>query len=664
MPRALGEPAPVGCRLQAFLPAWAAITDDVFVLSVIRNGFTIDLVEPLPGGALRAHTHAGARQFRAGLALEISALLNKRAIERVSDHPRLCLSPVFLVPKRSGKSRMILNLRAINQYIQPVHFRMETLATILPLLRAGDWAVSIDLVDAYHHVPIAPASRRLLGFAFGGRIFRYRALPFGLRPAPRLFTRLVTVVAAFLRERGIRLYCYLDDWLVVADSPLRLAAHRDFTLTVVQSLGFIVNWEKSELTPTQRPTFLGAVIDLPAQRACPTPERIGTVMAAARALRHRQSAPARTWLRFLGYLASLVDVLPDCRLRMRPLQIHVLQAYRPHVDGLSKQIPVPEWVRPLLAQWMRRPFLAQGKHLRQRLPSMTVTTDASLLGWGAVCEGRMVSGDWSHLPYLPHINQLEFRAVMLACRHFRPLLTRQAILIQTDNITVAAYINKQGGTHSPSLNSLAAQFWNWCHAHAIVPTASYLPGQENVIADFLSRGRTLPSEWTLHPRVFAQVQTRLGPLQVDLFASSLNHQLPRYCTRARDPEAWKTDAFSFHWGGIRGYAFPPIALIPRILAKIRQDRACVVLIAPWWPRRPWFLEMRDLLAAPPWPLPHRPDLIRQPLSGTMHPNPRLLHLTAWLLSGVRVERQVCRLVRPNLSRTVTGPPPGSLTTLG
>ena len=75
--------------------------------------------------------------------------------------------------------------------------------------------------------------------------------------------------------------------------------------------------------------------DPSAQHARPTPEEIGTVLASARALRHRQSGPARTWLRFMGYLASLVNMLPDCRPHMRPLQMHVLQAYRPHVDTLS-----------------------------------------------------------------------------------------------------------------------------------------------------------------------------------------------------------------------------------------------------------------------------------------------------------------------------------------
>ena len=74
------------------------------------------------------------------------------------------------------------------------------LKTILPLLRRGDWTVLSDLKDAYHHVLIATNSRHLLGFSVSIMIYRFRALPFGLKPAPRLFSRLVRCVAAFLRE--------------------------------------------------------------------------------------------------------------------------------------------------------------------------------------------------------------------------------------------------------------------------------------------------------------------------------------------------------------------------------------------------------------------------------------------------------------------------------
>ena len=64
-------------------------------------------------------------------------------------------------------------------YISPAHFRMETLGSILPL-RPGDWTASIDLKDAYHHVPIAPASRDLLGFTVAKSTYHFKALPFGV----------------------------------------------------------------------------------------------------------------------------------------------------------------------------------------------------------------------------------------------------------------------------------------------------------------------------------------------------------------------------------------------------------------------------------------------------------------------------------------------------
>ena len=633
LPRALGPPTVVGGRLQAFLPAWAAITDDAFVLSVIRGGYSIELADPLPGGVVRLPSPRMSSRMKRGIATEVAALQARGVVERIIDHPRLCRSPIFLVPKRSGKFRMILNLKRINLHISPSHFRMETLKTILPLLRPGDWTVSIDLKDAYHHVPIDPASRDLLGFTVAEKAYRFKALPFGLRPAPRLFTRLVACVAAYLRQHGLRVFCYLDDWLLAAKSRELLSRQLSFLLRTVQDLGFIINWEKSELTPTQRPIFLGAAIDIPSQLARPSPARITTIVAAALRLRRRRQAPARVWLQFLGYLASLVDVLPDCRLHMRPLQLHLLRHYRPNRDSLTRLVPLPPAIRLHFLQWSRREFLNSGNPLRVPQPTVTVTTDASRLGWGGHCLGNAAFGDWPRSGPLPHINVLEFQAVLLSLHSFLPLVHHQSVLIRTDNITVAAYINRQGGTHSTQLNTLAAQLWTWCRREGIIPSASYIPGQENLIADFLSRGRVLPSEWTLHPQVMDRITRVVGPLGVDLFASSLNARLQRYCSRVLDPAAWRIDAFSFRWEGFRGYAFPPIALIPRVLRKVQEDQAWVLLIAPWWPRRNWFLDLIGLLAGYPRTLPIRPDLIAQPISGVTHPRLGALHLTAWPLSG-------------------------------
>ena len=629
--RALGTEA--GGRLRYFLPRWEEITGDAFVLSIVRGGLFIDLEQPLPHGAIRRASPPLAPLFREHISAEISSLLEKGAIERVRDHPHLCLSPIFVVPKRSGKFRMILNMKRINNFIPKEKFRMETLASILPALRPSDLAVSLDLKDAYFHIPIHPDSRDLLGFSFGGQSFRYRAMPFGLRPAPRVFSRVVSAVAAFLRKRGLRIFMYLDDWLLVADTEHTLHAHTTTLLETVQSLGFLVNWEKSELVPTRCPTYLGAEVDIPNQVARPSKERVRAIVALAVSLRRMRRVRARGWLQFLGHLASLVDVLQNCRLHMRPLQLHLLRFFRPGTSSLRTWIPIPREIKILLLPWSRESFLRQGKPLRTPIPSISVTTDASLLGWGGHCLDQVASGDWASLRSVPHINVLELMAVVNSAHHFRDLIKNQSVLFLTDNTTVAAYINRQGGTRSRTLNALAARFWKWCIAYRIVPVASYVPGQDNVIADFLSRGMCLQSEWTLEQTVVDCLISKWHPLEVDLFATSLNFRLPKYCSRARDPQAWALDAFSITWTPFKGYAFPPISLIPQVLQKVQEDRAWIVLIAPNWPRRPWFPLLLSLLDGTPFPLPQRADLIAQPLSGILHARPSVLHLTAWPLSG-------------------------------
>ena len=129
-----------------------------------------------------------------------------------------------------------------------------------------------------------------------------------------------------------------------------------------------------------------------------------------------------------------------------------------------------------------------------------------------------------------------------------------------------------------------------------MPIASHIPSQENLIADFLSRGRVLPSEWTLHPRMMRRLLQAFSPLQVGLFASALNANLLTHCARMQDLASWRIDAFSFWWTGLRAYAFPPFSLIPRVLRKIHEDRAWMILIALWWLQRTWYQEIVDLLA--------------------------------------------------------------------
>ena len=227
-----------------------------------------------------------------------------------------------------------------------------------------------------------------------------------------------------------------------------------------------------------------------------------------------------------------------------------------------------------------------------------------------------------------------------------------------------AYIIRQGGTFSLALNDLASRLWAWCKTARNFPFASHIPGEENLIADFLSRGKCLPSEWMLSPVVFRQIMSVFGVLDIDLFATSLYHRLPRFCSRFRDLGAFALDAFAIPWGGGGLMPFSPFALIPRVLRKIRENQASVILIVPWWPARSWFQDLLALLLGTPWSLPCSSDLVSQPLSDFRHLDPEILHPPAWPLSGRRLVHRVSLFVQHNFLFRIEESQPELSTTLG
>ena len=307
--------------MQNYSEAWDIEGLDPWVSRVLRHGYQIPFLckPPLTATPVAFSTYQPQTPRFQALEEAIETMKTKQAIEP-ADGRRGFYSRMFVVPKATGGWRPIIDLSPLNKMVQLTKFRMETPQQVLAAVNQGDWMVSIDLKDAYFQVPIHPRSRPYLRFVWDQKDYQFKALCFGLCTAPQVFTRVMTSVATLCHKQGIRLHRYLDDWLIVAESRQEIESARDWTIQLAEHLGLLINWEKSDLIPTQKIVYLGIQIDTIQGRAFPSEPRVQKLIELILLFRESDSLPAWEWLRLLGHLVSLEKLVPWGRSHLRSIQ--------------------------------------------------------------------------------------------------------------------------------------------------------------------------------------------------------------------------------------------------------------------------------------------------------------------------------------------------------
>ena len=508
--------------------------------------------------------------------------------------------------------------------------------------------ISLDLTDAYLHVPIHWRSRKYLRFCIKGQTFQFKALPFGLATSPFVFTRLMVTIATHLRRRSVVLFPYLDDWLVRNQIRADILRDQQFTIKLISSLGLIINEKKSDLIPAQNFVFIGMEF-LTHKNIVRVPwDRVQDILSLVLWFKKQEQVSARLFLSLLGKLSAAAQFVVLGRLHLRPLQMALFAQWKPHVLPLEHCILINMQIKSHLEWWNSRERFAQGVLLKPPLPSHTLFTDASLSGWGAHLEpeGLLFHGVWSLDQSALHINVLEMKAILLALKQCHQHVNNTTVMIATDNSSVVAYLRKQGGTHSPSLCMEVWETLRWCDKRNINLLVRHVPGKSNILADRLSRlSKPISTEWCLDQAVCNLVLSVTGYPNIDLFATRLNNRLPVYVSPIPDDRALAIDALSMNWDRIHAYAFPPFALILAIISKIRQHQCKIVLVAPFWPEASWFPELLRLLVAPPIRLPVKQHLLTQ--LQFVRNNIENLRLHVWILCANQSEIEAFRRKLPN-----------------
>ena len=180
----------VGMLLK-FFDQWRSITSNRFVLNMVW-GHHLQLRYHPPLFCDFQHFNVkAAAAYHPVIQKEVDELLAKGATEPSSSVAGF-YSSMFVVPKHTGGLHPILNLKHFNHYMYIPSFKMLTLKNVQQLIQQGDFAFSIDLQDAYLHIPIVKHHHHFLHFVWHNLPYQWKVLPFGLGTAPRVFTSLTT----------------------------------------------------------------------------------------------------------------------------------------------------------------------------------------------------------------------------------------------------------------------------------------------------------------------------------------------------------------------------------------------------------------------------------------------------------------------------------------
>ena len=611
---------------------WSELTSDSWVLNQVA-GIQVEFYSGPPEQTFSPREYTFSQEDRRLLGIELARMENKRIIKRTKATSDQFLSNVMLKHKKDGSIRCILNLSKFNDYVRYDHFKMETLSHALRLMRPGCWFASIDLKDAYYAFKIHADHRKYFRFTFQGILWEFLGAPNGYSRMPFIFSKVLRVALGHLRCNGVNCVGYLDDMFF--QHP-----HYEGMIGIIQSaailfdkLGFTVHMKKSVLTPVQEIEFLGFRLSSVSMTVRPTTRKCEKIKGLCAMVLTKTHITVRELSQVIGHLVALsqaVEFGPVFYKRLEIIRNKTLRQYKGNWDAPT---PICDVITSDLKWWIANIDIVY-KNVEPRPYTRSIYTDASSKkGWGGTSEGETTSGIWTEEEMSMHINYLELLAAFLCLQSFITVRD-QHIKLFSDNNTTVACINRQGSTKT-DLNQLTRRLCLWCIETNNRVTAVHIPGRDNIEADCASRIDKSEIEWQLNVNVFERLNVLFGPFSVDLFASRINHQLPKYVAWKKDPGSWATNALTVDFNTLpHAYAFPPFSLIPTVLQKVDREKAEITMIVPMWKAQTWFPQLLRMLVDTPLILPSTTNLLRHPQDQKRkHPLLPKMKLLACRLSG-------------------------------
>ena len=380
---------------------------------------------------------------------------------------------------------------SVNDGVDPAWATLSYVTVDQLILHHGPGAllVKADVKEAYWVVPVHPDDHCLLGVRWEGQDFVDTVLPFGLRLAPKIFSAIADAAQWILAQKGVEWSLhYLDDFILVEKSPIAAYEARQILTSSFKDLGIPLEPSKLE-GPSTCLTFLGIEVDTVSLQLRLPANKLARLVAELSRARDKRSMTKRELQSLTGLLQHATKVVCPGRAFMR--RLHALQAVgsSPHHNvrlNIQARADITWW-HVFISRWNGVSMLWDQQ--RQSTPDVRVVSDASgNWGCGALSLPKWFALEWPSELQSASIQIKELIPAVIAAALFGKEWKGKVVLFMIDNLSVVEII-RSTYSKEPHLMHLIRLLVFFASLHDFWFCADHIPGQENVLADAISRNR-------------------------------------------------------------------------------------------------------------------------------------------------------------------------------